>query len=743
MPLLYGLHDEEGLSKVPRDGWCVALVKLKDAPKNKIYPPLVNWLVRINWGYGTEGTIPEESELQTYLAHLQLFISTCDGATRFIIGNEPNHEQEWPNGKPISISHYVKFFNAAEKTIHKLVPEAQVIPAATAPYKVNSLGYLHEILLQVQNPGAICLHAYARGADPSAITTEEKMGAPLQTLYSGFRTFLDQLGVVPAKWRHLPAHITEFNEITPEGWVDKNTGIVKAAYALVNHWNGIPSTQKVHSLSLYRWPNYDKWYIEGKQGVLDDFNEAVAKGYLSPVEAFETPSGPILPVEPPKPPSGPENDLFLERSYDPDATAYGVHVEEIPVGLAWRVTKTHRMVGGEGTENGGRRHFYFDTLDENGNRLVGVNIIVRWSTGFTKITSEAKPGEPYSANFPFTPGKGAFSARVIDDQVPSETVEGAGMGDETPSGFNPGIHSSIVVVFQRNRSLKVLPAPQPPPKHLVLARPVTGPITQHFGEGDYSEINDSGVPLRGHTGIDYGVPVGTPVFATASGHVIEIGNADTDHTGFGNYIKLQHLWGESLYAHLSQVLVTLSQDIRTHDQIAFSGNTGRSTGPHLHFGIRINPYNRQDGYAGYSDPEPYFKEIDTPSKLPPSDVLEAIKQAADEIGLDWELLASMAWAESSFNAEEANGGLFQLGEATIQDYADDTFNIEDPLDNARIGARYIKYLLSLTDNNIYRALYAYNFGIGNVLGSKEIPAITKEYANKVVHGRDLLKAIGE
>lgn len=129
-------------------------------------------------------------------------------------------------------------------------------------------------------------------------------------------------------------------------------------------------------------------------------------------------------------------------------------------------------------------------------------------------------------------------------------------------------------------------------------------ISQYFGENPaaYAKFN-----LRGHNGIDFAVPVGTDIFVCDAGTVKEVGN---DVNGYGNYVKVLHWWGESLYAHLSYISVKIDDTLNQGQPIGLSGNTGNSTGPHLHFGIRILPYSRADGWNGHSDPYPYLTDKD-------------------------------------------------------------------------------------------------------------------------------------
>ncbi|HJV77700.1 MAG TPA: M23 family metallopeptidase [Paludibacter sp.] len=112
--------------------------------------------------------------------------------------------------------------------------------------------------------------------------------------------------------------------------------------------------------------------------------------------------------------------------------------------------------------------------------------------------------------------------------------------------------------------------------------PVHGAITSEFGPRRY----------RFHYGTDLRLKVGDSVRCAFKGKVRII---DYEARGYGNYIVIRHDNGlETVYAHLSAVLVTLNQNIKAGQLIALGGNTGHSTGPHLHFETRyignaINP----------------------------------------------------------------------------------------------------------------------------------------------------------
>ena len=113
-------------------------------------------------------------------------------------------------------------------------------------------------------------------------------------------------------------------------------------------------------------------------------------------------------------------------------------------------------------------------------------------------------------------------------------------------------------------------------------------ITQYFGNTPFASANPQVYNGSGHNGIDFGAKVGTPIYAAANGTVIGIGNTDTGCAGvsYGKWVLIRHTNGlTTLYAHLSVIQVTVGQVVSVHDKIALSGNTGYTTGPHLHFTV--------------------------------------------------------------------------------------------------------------------------------------------------------------
>ncbi len=99
--------------------------------------------------------------------------------------------------------------------------------------------------------------------------------------------------------------------------------------------------------------------------------------------------------------------------------------------------------------------------------------------------------------------------------------------------------------------------------------------------------------IHGYNGIDFGAPIGTPVYASLDGVVTLVRGGNGWNGGYGNYVVIKHNNGiQTLYAHLDSFSVNTGQYVEKGEIIGKSGNTGRSTGPHLHFEVRgsRNPF---------------------------------------------------------------------------------------------------------------------------------------------------------
>jgi murein DD-endopeptidase MepM/ murein hydrolase activator NlpD len=181
---------------------------------------------------------------------------------------------------------------------------------------------------------------------------------------------------------------------------------------------------------------------------------------------------------------------------------------------------------------------------------------------------------------------GIYGRATEGERAPAEA-------ERNPSGDRSAVEESL------QEEIAPPAEPPPPPRSAEaepsLVWPVDGPVNSPFGPRH----------RRFHAGIDIGAPRSEPVVAAADGVVLY---ASASHGPMGKAIVLQHENALlTVYAHLSQILVKEGERVRQGESIGAVGSTGRSTGPHLHFAVRL------EGKA--VDPEnflPPSPEPDTP-----------------------------------------------------------------------------------------------------------------------------------
>ncbi len=197
----------------------------------------------------------------------------------------------------------------------------------------------------------------------------------------------------------------------------------------------------------------------------------------------------------------------------------------------------------------------------------------------------------------------------------------AGSAVEKP----PPTSSPITIPGQENLSptplaetIEATPSPEPTagPTYTPPASPVASDAEHYWlhrpvpdGNGVWTDKaypygSNRGGTLRTHHGVEFNVPAGTDVLATADGTVVVAGSDNSDLQGpisdfYGNVVVIRHGFGLdgqpifTLYGHLSEILVSVGQPVRTQEVIAYSGATGVADGAHLHFEVRQgeNSYN--------------------------------------------------------------------------------------------------------------------------------------------------------
>jgi murein DD-endopeptidase MepM/ murein hydrolase activator NlpD len=123
-----------------------------------------------------------------------------------------------------------------------------------------------------------------------------------------------------------------------------------------------------------------------------------------------------------------------------------------------------------------------------------------------------------------------------------------------------------------------------------------GRVTQPFGPSDLLLEPPLGAIPHFHTGIDIAAPFGTTVTAAAAGVVVAVGHSGV---GYGNYVVIGHGGGVmTLYGHLLETDVLVGDVVARGQRIGLEGSSGWSTGPHVHFELRVND--------AVVDPMPYL-----------------------------------------------------------------------------------------------------------------------------------------
>lgn len=301
---LFGMHDRGGehlMVNADVPGWVLVTEAIGKDPADhsgKDYSDLaaqgLKVIVRLNYGYGSTGTIPQPRYYQDFAKRCSNFVFGSRGCSRWIIGNEPNLEAERP-GRPIYPHNYADCFRVCREDIKEVSDQHQVIVAAVGPwntetvYEANVWGdwirYFRDVLLELDdNLDGIALHTYTHGHDPRFVYSEQKMNPPYQNRYFHFRAYRDFMRRIPEAAKRVPVYVTEANQY--DAWLDRNTGWVTNAYKEIRKWNEEDATrQKIHALILFRWqtPNPDDpkqvgWGIESKSGVQEDFMWAMGGG---------------------------------------------------------------------------------------------------------------------------------------------------------------------------------------------------------------------------------------------------------------------------------------------------------------------------------------------------------------------------------------------------------------------------------------------------------------------------------
>jgi hypothetical protein len=325
-PFIYGLHDPGGenlMREAGVTGWILYTTLVNEPPVD--FSPLTNEgfgvLVRLNWGYNPNGTLPNEDLYPQFADFCAQWVERSRGVRHWIIANEPNLAGERPgfgtaSEQEITPRRYARAFELCRTAIRNVPGHGtdRIITAAVAPWNVetrygpdlqgayganptgNWITYFRDMLLAVDGlADGIAIHAYTHRVDlntgDTLITSEERRWPQLFPQTGGghyhFRVYQDFMWAIPEPLRHLPVFITEANQDsdpnTGATWFPQNIGWVRDAYAEIDRWNQDPLHQKIRALLLYRWRTEqeggDRWGISHLSSIHDDFRQALAHQY--------------------------------------------------------------------------------------------------------------------------------------------------------------------------------------------------------------------------------------------------------------------------------------------------------------------------------------------------------------------------------------------------------------------------------------------------------------------------------
>jgi murein DD-endopeptidase MepM/ murein hydrolase activator NlpD len=201
-------------------------------------------------------------------------------------------------------------------------------------------------------------------------------------------------------------------------------------------------------------------------------------------------------------------------------------------------------------------------------------------------------------------GMGATPAAAQGTAASTQIASAIRSADETQTPLSEGDHEfrQLFASWKSLDSGTGVATSAPRAKVAVPSRMPVGAVTltSDYGMRTHPVLGGR----RNHKGVDLAAPSGTPVFATADGLISKAER----FSSYGNYIQIEH-GGEmqTRYAHLSGYAVKAGDKVHKGDLIGYVGSTGRSTGPHLHYEVRV---------AGQAvNPVPYMTETAAPTQF--------------------------------------------------------------------------------------------------------------------------------
>jgi murein DD-endopeptidase MepM/ murein hydrolase activator NlpD len=221
---------------------------------------------------------------------------------------------------------------------------------------------------------------------------------------------------------------------------------------------------------------------------------------------------------------------------------------------------------------------------------------------------EKRDNEVYRSIFEASPIPDSARAKQIETKKERQMLAGMD-NEELTEGLFKTLNTLYNRVMHQEVSYKEIEGMIKNKEKLLASTPAIQPINNkdlnRLSSGFSYRIDPIYKTVKFHAGLDFSAPSGTPIYATAQGVVKTAGNLGN---GFGNHVIIYHGYQyTTLYGHMFRIKVRPGQSVKRGEVIGYVGNTGKSTGPHLHYEVMKGGKHLDPIYFFYNDltPEQY------------------------------------------------------------------------------------------------------------------------------------------
>lgn len=221
---------------------------------------------------------------------------------------------------------------------------------------------------------------------------------------------------------------------------------------------------------------------------------------------------------------------------------------------------------------------------------------------------EKRDNEVYRSIFEADPIPDSARAKQLEQKKQLQVVAGMDQSELTEQVFKT-LNTLYNRVVNQENSYKEIEGMIRNKEKLLASTPAIQPISNkdlnRLSSGFSYRIDPIYKTVKFHTGLDFSAPQGTPIYATAQGVVRTAGNLGN---GYGNHVIINHGYQYStLYGHMYRIKVRVGQSVKRGEVIGYVGNSGKSTGSHLHYEVMKGKKHLDPIYFFYNDltPEQY------------------------------------------------------------------------------------------------------------------------------------------